>query len=58
MKEICGYLGKERFATRKNAANALATWAYRKGSRRITRRCAFCWGFHLTKGQRSRPMKG
>lgn len=57
MREVerCGYLGKERFATKEEAANALKAFATR--CRRIQPRCPFCDGFHLTKGLRGRPGK-
>lgn len=57
-RDKCGYLGKERFATRDEAVAALAGWAWRKGSRRVQPRCVFCDGYHLTKGVRGRPGKG
>lgn len=51
--ERCGVMGKEMFRTRADAKQALRTWAYGKGSRKI-HRCIFCDKYHLTKGDRSK----
>jgi hypothetical protein len=50
--ERCGGPGgKLRYPDRDTARRELSRFAYEKGSRRIYR-CAWCDGYHLTKGQR------
>lgn len=53
----CGATGKQRWDTRDQARAGLRAFAFAKGSRKV-HRCAFCDGYHLTKGQRGRPGKG
>jgi hypothetical protein len=52
----CRVTGKEMFETKQAAKNALAAYAYAKGSRKV-HRCIFCDCYHTTKGVRGRPGK-
>jgi hypothetical protein len=53
--EYCGLARKQIFATKQEAKDALGSWAWRKGSRKVEKgRCISCNGYHLTKGVRGR----
>jgi hypothetical protein len=56
-RDLCGATGKIRFATKPEAAAFLAAKGRQGGCTKVQRRCAFCDGFHLTKGVRGKPGK-